>query len=73
MLRHSLRPARACYSSCGGLGKASVLSEKAAQRILNLVPLRFFAERERASKGTIAGPGRAEAVTQYPNQGGENP
>ena len=48
-----------CYScgaggggqfSGGGPGKASVLSEKAVLRLLNLVPLQGFVERERASK-----------------------
>ncbi len=38
------------------LEKTSVVSEKAFSRLLNLVPLRFFAERKRADKGTTHTP-----------------
>jgi hypothetical protein len=42
------------HRSCGGPGKAPVFSEKAAWLLLNLEPLRLFAERKRASKGTMS-------------------
>ncbi len=53
-------PGAAAYIyPCRGPGKAPVVSEKAALQLLNLVPLRLFAERKRASKGYIhaAAPG----------------
>jgi len=42
------------HRSREGPGKTPVLSEKDATRLLNLVPLRFFAERERADKGSMS-------------------
>ena len=56
--------------SGGGPGKAPVVSEKGAMRLLNLVPLRLFVERKRASKENLAppeAPGRPRPATNLWN------
>ena len=58
----SVTSGRAGHSSCGGPGKPSVVSEKDALRLLNLVPLLVFAERKRASKGTMPCPAGGNAA-----------
>jgi len=51
---HSSLKRQSRHKSREGPGKTPVLSEKDAARLLNLVPLRFFAERKRADKGFMS-------------------